>query len=68
MVYDWQEFILYISTLYTYYELDLDISLILVYCAFCVHVNCEWDTAVDLGFLKGGFQCNITIVATEWHN
>ena len=20
----------------------------------------------DLGFLKGGFQCNITIVATEW--
>ena len=24
-------------------------------------------SVADLGFLKGGFQCNITIVASEWH-
>ena len=30
-------------------------------------MNTVSKPVADLGFLKGGFQCNITIVATEWH-
>ena len=53
------------------HSLFLCVQLVLLQNFYCVirtfMLNAVCITVADLGFLKGGFQCNITIVATEWH-